>query len=112
MYSDGRSFLPVLLGEKQDRQDRPLIWAFPEYGGQIALRMGNYKLIRRGLNDPEQNPEPELYNLGEDSLETRNLARERPAIRDSLQALFFREYTVPDISRFQLRELEAERSPE
>ncbi|MBI9061481.1 MAG: arylsulfatase, partial [Marinilabiliaceae bacterium] len=37
--ADGMSFLPELLGEKQ-MQHEYLYWEFPEYGGQVAVRMG------------------------------------------------------------------------
>ena len=109
--NDGRSFLPVLTGQKTEYPDRPLIWAFPEYGGQMALRMGDWKLVHRGLNDTRPDLPPELYNLGADPTESRDLAAEEPHILDSLQTLFKKEYEIPEIARFRLTAFEANLIP-
>ena len=26
-----------------------MIWVFPEYGGQVAVRLGDFKVVRQGL---------------------------------------------------------------
>ena len=40
--TDGISFLPELLGKKQNKHDF-LYWEFPDSGGQKAVRMGKWK---------------------------------------------------------------------
>ncbi len=111
---DGESFLSSLIDDGDTIQNGiapglkpPLIWAFPEYGGQMALRQGDWKLLQRGLNKPEENPGWELYNLREDPTETRNVAREHPEILDSLLRLMEREYERPATDKFRLKEFEA-----
>lgn len=42
--TDGISFLPELLGKKQNKHDF-LYWEFPDSGGQKAVRMGKWKGI-------------------------------------------------------------------
>ena len=43
---DGISFLPELRGEEQTPHEF-LYWEFPSYGGQMAVRMGNLKALRK-----------------------------------------------------------------
>ncbi len=60
--TDGVSFLPVLLENRaKQRKHDFLFWEFPEYGGQVAIRMGDWKLIRENLKN-EKKPTLELYN--------------------------------------------------
>ncbi len=104
---DGVSFLPTLLGEEGQEEHPYLLWAYPEYGGQLALRTDRWKLIQRGLNDAGDNPGPELYDLLADPAEGQNLAERYPATVDSLRNLFARAYQVPELPRFRLAEWES-----
>ena len=104
---DGVSFLPTLLGEGQQAQHPYLLWAYPEYGGQLALRTARWKYVQRGLNDPADNPGPELYDLAADPVEEQNLADRYPDRVDSLKILLAREYEVPTTERFRLSEWES-----
>lgn len=73
---DGISYLPTLLGQDQPKHDY-LVWDFAGYGGQLALRQGNWKAILKNLH---KNPEApmELYDLSLDPSESTNLAAEHP----------------------------------
>ena len=80
---DGLSFAPTLLGQadKQKPHDY-LYWEFPSYGGQQAVRMGDWKAVRQKMQQPK-NPDPlkmELYNLKDDLGESRDVAAEHPDI--------------------------------
>lgn len=75
--SDGVSFLPTLLGEDQ-KEHEYLYWEFPSYGGQMAVRMGNWKAMR--LNMQEEESEWQLFDLSSDLLETNDLAADHPEI--------------------------------
>jgi arylsulfatase len=70
---DGVSFAPMLLGraEKQVRHDH-LVWEFAGYGGQQAVRFGDWKGVRRNLQKGDA--PVELYNLKEDVGEQHNVA--------------------------------------
>ena len=49
--TDGISFLPTLLGKsKKQKQHEYLYWEFPGGGGQIAIRTGDWKGIRRNVD--------------------------------------------------------------
>ncbi|MHA3775670.1 arylsulfatase [Verrucomicrobiota bacterium sgz303538] len=88
---DGISFAPTLLGEKQEPRGF-LYRESPGYGGQQAVRAGDWKLLRRNLNPgPKQKnppaPATELYNLGSDPSETTDVASQHPAIVERLSAI-------------------------
>jgi len=71
---DGESLRPLLTGEQTAWKSRkPMIWVFPEYGGQVALRLGDMKLVRQALKSKEPGPW-EAYDLSKDFGETRNVA--------------------------------------
>lgn len=79
---DGRSFLPVLQGEKME--ERPVFWHYPHYSNQgghpgAAVRKGHLKLIRFFEED-----RIELYDLSSDPGETINL---KDSLRDEADDL-------------------------
>jgi arylsulfatase A len=75
---DGVSLLPILMGKDQPERT-PMVWVFPEYGGQVALRRGDFKLVRQRLHTNHPGAW-ELYNIAQDPGETQDLAREKPAV--------------------------------
>ena len=77
---DGTNLLPLLEG-KADKLDRDtLYWRF---GVQYAVRQGDWKLVKAGLNQPVQ-----LFNLKDDRTEKDDLAAKQPEKVKSLQALW------------------------
>ncbi|MCM4152648.1 DUF4976 domain-containing protein [Arenibacter sp. N53] len=72
---DGISFLPTLMGKKNQKEHDYLYWEFHERGGRQALLAGNWKLIRYDVNAAG---DYELYNLEEDPSETRNVIKDYP----------------------------------
>ena len=88
---DGNSLWPVLTGEEKSLASRkPLIWVFPEYGGQVAVRMGDLKFVRQGLKTNKPGPW-EVYNLASDRGETQDLAAESSEQIAAVEALLRRE---------------------
>jgi arylsulfatase A-like enzyme len=86
---DGISFAPTLLGKRQ--KARPFLYReSPGYGGQQAVRAGDWKLIRRNLNPRPRDAAPpttELYNLASDPFETTDRATDHPRIVTRLMAI-------------------------
>ena len=80
---DGISFAPVLFGETERQKSHDyLYWEFPAYGGQQAVRMGDWKAVRQNMLR-EDNPQPmkiDLYNLTEDISEQHELASRHPEL--------------------------------
>lgn len=76
---DGISILPTLTQRSEQAARNPMIWVYPEYGGQVAARFGHWKLVQRNLNRKQRTPW-ELYDLSEDLSEANNLASEHPEV--------------------------------
>ena len=70
---DGISFAPTLLGGDESAHPVPLYW---ESGRSQALRMGDWKLVRKVGS--QGRVQPELFNLSKDPGETNNLAQAAP----------------------------------
>jgi arylsulfatase A-like enzyme len=72
---DGISMLPAILGEKEvcrkQEQHEFFYWEFHEGGFSQAVRMGDWKLVRRPFAKESAS---ELYDLASDPGETRNVA--------------------------------------
>ena len=52
---------------------KPMVWVFPEYGGQVAVRIGDLKAVRRGLKT-KMPGEWEVYDVVKDRAEKFDLA--------------------------------------
>jgi arylsulfatase A-like enzyme len=83
---DGVDLLPYLRGEKDGRPHDSLFWRF---GEQMAIRQGDWKLVRY---DPVVDGETgsataaKLYNLADDIGEKNDLITKEPAKAKALQA--------------------------
>ncbi|MEM7202954.1 MAG: arylsulfatase [Planctomycetota bacterium] len=97
---DGLSLLPTLLGDGEQEQHEALVWDFPGYGGQLAVRAGRWKAVRRGLRQAPAAP-LELYDLDADVGETRDVAAEHPEVAARLATLMVASRTEPAVERFR-----------
>ncbi|HCN78695.1 MAG TPA: sulfatase [Verrucomicrobiales bacterium] len=97
---DGESLWPVLTGQvaKQARS-RPMIWVFPEYQGQVAIRLGGMKLVRQNLKTKAPGPW-EVYDLDKDPGESNDLSASHSALIREAEEVLRRE--VNDNERFPL----------
>ena len=101
MDTDGTSFLPLLLGKTEDQKIPPyLFWDFAGYGGQMAVRMGKWKGLKRGLRKKNK-VTLELYNLEEDIGETNNVTSQHPEIAAKIEQIILRERVMPTTKEFQ-----------
>ena len=101
MDTDGTSFLPLLLGKTEDQKIPPyLFWDFAGYGGQMAVRMGKWKGLKRGLRKKDK-VTLELYNLEEDIGETNNVTSQHPEIAAKIEQIILRERVMPTTKEFQ-----------
>lgn len=77
---DGENLWPVITGEKTPgSRMKPMLWVYPEYGGQVAVRLGTMKVVRQQLATRKPGPW-EVYDISKDPGETRNIAAEHPAV--------------------------------
>jgi arylsulfatase A-like enzyme len=74
---DGLSIVPTLTGNaKEQKLHKYLYWEFYEGGGARAVRMGQWKAVGKSLDGKQL----ELYHLGSDPGERKNVAAEHPEI--------------------------------
>lgn len=110
---DGNSLWSELTKKNSDdsssgefaKKRRPMVWVFPEYGGQVAVRIGDLKAVRQGL----QTKSPgawEVYNIAKDRAEKHNIAPNEPAFIQQVVEVLRREVsenkhfplTIPDVA--------------
>jgi arylsulfatase A-like enzyme len=103
---DGENLWPLVIGQSGFERKTPMVWVFTEYGGQVAVRIGNFKVIRQGLKT--KNPGSwEVYDLTEDRAEEHDLSAERPNVIQQAKDVLRREVsdnaifplTIPDVLR-------------
>ncbi len=66
---EGRSILPEMLAPGSMPAPERLAWAFPGYGGQVALRYGRWKVVQRDL--ARGGSAPQAFDLEADPAESR-----------------------------------------
>jgi len=76
---EGVDLWPYLKGEKSGPPHEALFWRF---GSQMAIREGDWKLVRYDLaadaRDRNGTSDPQLFHLAKDPSESHNLAAEMP----------------------------------
>jgi arylsulfatase A-like enzyme len=85
---DGVSVLPVWLDNKSAGR-KYLYWEFHEGGFMQAVRMGNWKAVKQGVNG-----KIELYDLDKDPAETQNIAESNTKIVSEVEEIMKREHRV------------------
>ncbi|HNU08140.1 MAG TPA: sulfatase-like hydrolase/transferase, partial [Pyrinomonadaceae bacterium] len=88
--TDGISMVPLLFGKKHRKHDF-LYFEFYEGGFIQAVRMGDWKGFRRGLEG-----KLELYNLKKDPRESDNIASKNPKTVAKIEAIMAREHVPSD----------------
>lgn len=101
--TDGKSFLPTLLGNTGQQEHEFLYWEFPESGGQQAVRMGKWKGIRKDIK--KDSMRVQLYNLEDDIQETNDISAQNPETVVKIETIFRQEHTPAEIERFNLKQL-------
>lgn len=87
---DGVNLWPVLTEGFVPESRRPMVWVFPEYGGQVAVRIDRFKVIRQGLRTKKPGPW-EVYDLQRDPGEANDLAAERADLIRQAEEILRRE---------------------
>lgn len=94
----GMSFLPTLKGENQ-QQPEFLYWEFPARGGQMAVRIGKFKALRKNMHNG--NLEWELFDLDRDPKELDDISSSHPEVIRKVEEIVAREHTVSQNERFR-----------
>lgn len=103
--TDGISFVNTLLGAEEQEVHEYLYWEFPEYNGQVAVRLGKWKLLWKDMK--KGNTKIELYDLEQDIAEKNDVSDKHPEIVSRLKNIISKEHISPEIERFIIPALEA-----
>jgi arylsulfatase len=90
--TDGLSLLPTLLGKGEQKRHEFLYWEFPSYGGQQAVRWGDWKGVRQQLQ--KGTVATQLYNPADDLSKKHDLAARHPDIVAHIEKIM-KEQHVP-----------------
>ena len=102
--SDGISFLPTLLGKKNQPKHEYLYWDFPEYEGQQAVRTGPWKAMRMKMQ--KGNTAIQLFNVETDPKEQSDIAAQNPEMVQKVLEIMNREHRKSIFPRFYLKAID------
>lgn len=95
--TDGISLLPELTGKKEEQKKHDFLYfEYPENGGQLAVRIGNWKGVKTNVRK-EPNGKWQLFDLSKDRNETTDNASSNPQIIAEMNAIVKREHVHPHI---------------
>jgi len=99
--NDGISYLPTLLDHPEKQQPhRFLYWEYPEKGGQIAIRIGEWKGVRSNMIK-NRHSAWELYNLKTDPAETKDVAGGHPDLIRQFETIVQKEHQQAHIREWE-----------
>ncbi|MCA8987040.1 MAG: arylsulfatase [Planctomycetaceae bacterium] len=99
---DGISLAPTWQGKPNQPEHEFLYWEFNAYGGQQAVRMGQWKGIRQKLSPKNAKLVTELYDLNADPGESKDLAAEHPEIVEKIERIMREQHTVSTVFPFPI----------
>lgn len=99
--NDGISFLPTLLGNTQQQKKHPyLYFEFPEKGGQVAIRLGNFKGVKSNMKK-DKDAKWEIYDLKNDEKETTDISNLHPELAKQFEAITKKEHQPSHIREWE-----------
>ncbi len=101
--SDGLSLIPTLTGEGQQKKHEYLYWEFPERNGMQAVRMGNWKAIRKNIKAGDLTIE--LYDIETDPMELSDISMKYPEIVEKISEIMDKEHEEPKVDLFKMKAL-------
>ena len=91
LNTDGISFLPELLGNSSQTKHEFLYFEYPENGGQVAIRLGDWKGVRTNVRKNRDAPW-QIFNIKTDRNETTDVASQHPELVKQFDAIQKREH--------------------
>ena len=88
---DGTDLTPALI-KKPFERNKPMIWEFHGYGGQLAVIDFPWKVVRQKAKSKKPG-KWQLYNIRKDPAESNDLAEQRPEIVNRLEGAFKNDRT-------------------
>jgi arylsulfatase A-like enzyme len=87
---DGESLWPAITSGKTTAHTKPMVWVFPEYTGQIAVRIGDKKVVRQGLKTKKPGAW-EVYDIASDRSEKTDIAADSAAVIGQAEEILKKE---------------------
>jgi arylsulfatase A-like enzyme len=82
---DGMDIWPFITRQKQKLMDRQIYWVWGSERNRVALRKGDWKILRNNKKTWE------LYNIADDPCEENDLAAQKPELLAQLKKLIEKE---------------------
>ncbi len=99
--TDGISFLQELTGNsKGQKKHEYLYFEYPENGGQLAIRMGDWKGVKLDVRHHPEKPWM-LFNLKSDRSETKDVAAQYPGLIEKFEAIVQKEHRQAHIREWE-----------
>ncbi|HPA20517.1 MAG TPA: arylsulfatase [Verrucomicrobiae bacterium] len=99
---DGLSMVPTLLGTGEQKKHPPFVWEFYGYGGQQAVRDGDWKAVRQECHKNVRGP-LELYDLAKDPNEQNDVAAANPEVVRKMEGILAAEHGPSEVFQFGRR---------
>ncbi|MEK7953518.1 arylsulfatase [Luteolibacter soli] len=93
---DGINLWPALTSDAKVERTKPMLWVFPEYGGQVAVRLGDFKVLRRNLDTKKPGPW-QVFDIAKDPNETTDLSAGHPELITQAVEVLKREASPNEI---------------
>ncbi|MBA6153247.1 arylsulfatase [Gelidibacter maritimus] len=103
--TDGISFYNTLTNTDKQKEHEYLYWEFAGYNGQVAVRMGKWKMIWKNIKGG--NKEVELYDLETDIREEHNIMDQHPEMLEKFYEIVKKEHKTPENESFRIDGVEA-----
>ena len=87
---DGESLWPAITSGKTTAHTKPMVWVFPEYTGQIAVRIGDKKVVRQGLKTKKPGAW-EVYDIAKDRGEKTDIAADNAEVIKQAEEILKKE---------------------
>lgn len=100
---DGTNLWPAITATGKPERAKPMLWVYPEYGGQVAVRFGDFKVLRQGLKTKRPGPW-QIFNIASDPAESKDLAADHPELIEEAVELLKREISANPIFPLSLPE--------
>jgi arylsulfatase A-like enzyme len=91
-HLDGMSLFPVLIGNETKQQKHDFLYfEYPENGGQIAVRIGKWKGVRKNIRKESMSPW-ELFDIENDPWEQHDVSQFHTDIIEKMKVIVKREH--------------------
>ncbi|MGC1633069.1 MAG: arylsulfatase [Gelidibacter sp.] len=102
--TNGISFYNTLTKGDKQKEHEYLYWEFAGYQGQVAVRMGKWKMIWKNINNG--NKDVELYDLDVDIREEHNIMDQHPEMLQKFHEIVKNEHVTPVNRSFAIEGVE------